>query len=1101
MTRWLLHSLALAALLCCLLSLPAVGHAAIDPNDNFDDGIIDTSRWILDGDPKSAFQEAGGQLTMSMEPTDFGELDLTATWQLRGPFDIQVDYSLLEWPAHSGAAVGLLVMSPDDRDWEWAERLNGRVEVGGTDEVYLANVRCPEGCFCEGVTPTLDTTGTLRLTRDESSLFTAYYWSAASSEWVTLYQRTVPDTDVRPRLTLWGPVSAAVTVAFDNFQVNSGALAPMPDPNDDFDDGVIDTSRWYVEGDSVVEGDGQLTVTGLGGGLRARWKLRGPFDYQVDYQLLDWPADRYAGLGLLAELPSDTWSNWSAQRASIDYGEPSWQCYLADYVPPPGDTDFIYGLTPTADTAGTLRLTRDEDSVLTISVRSAGASEWTVIYSTPMSSEDVRPIVACWSDGEAPIAVAFDNFQVRAGELVSLVPTIEDVMIDRGRDTDWWDWPRYHQRVTVQVQGSTDEQPACIIIDDPDGSQYVISTCNPVGWYDWASPNAGGFAIPQLTLGPDYTYTYTWYEGRKAGPPLPGSYQITVIGNNGSQPMLITPPAPAVPEDGPVLTSPAADSVTNTTVPTFQWLPLSGEENWLQLRAEGGLNYTGPVADDAAEIWRANISEKLAAVYNFYGSDPGPDLDPGRTYFWQVNSWSPMDDRVSDPRVSLWTEQTASHRFTIDATWPALPDLPGRLAYTLVQYGDWSYDFDVPNVVQYGTSPSTRQWIAPAASESPDLSWDGTQLQYRICDTGTWIDDLAGTRARVPDNDSWAYSSFSPDATHILYAEATDPNWTLDAWTQRVDGSDRRLLMVARGFTLSRPHWSPDGAWIAYTSCCDPSGYNVWLIRPDGTQDHPLVPTTVAGYPDWSITWFANGSFWSPDARRLVATFVAVSPDGSEFINALGTISRDGGEVTPMWVNPPGAICCAAAMPLVWSPDGNSIVFASGFHLTPDPEWADGKFEPGVEVWMINADGSGEPTRLTYDYSYPEGAAWWTPNTPVGKQVSVVKGEASVTFAQVTAEGSTRMNVTDDVPGPAPEGYAFASDVWSGATTAGYQGDVTIALQYDVSLDAHSLALMQWNPAKAKWQDITARPVDLANHIIRGRTKDLGVFAVCARTR
>jgi hypothetical protein len=1090
---------------------PGLYAQELDPSDDFNDGVIDTARWEAYAEPGASIEETGGQILMSLPPSDWGEIDLSSTWRLRGAFDIQVDYQLLQWPASNGGRVGLLAMPANDWEWDWMLRTSGAEPLPESDELYLANVRTDHGCPCEGRTATSDTAGRLRLTRDADLNLTFYYWSNGTSEWVPIYQRTVPADDMQFRLTCWGPVTApeGVVVAFDNFQVNSGELAPMPVLTDDFNDGAIDTALWYAGGEPAVEADGKVTMTlpssdtNVEADLTARWKLAGPFDYQVDYELLEWPADRYAALGLLAVLPSDTWSNWSAQRASIDYGEPSWQCYLADYVPPPGDNDFIYGLTPTMDTAGTLRLARDENSVLTVSVRAASASDWTVIYSAPMSSDEVRPVVSCWTDGVAPVTVAFDNFRVYRGEVVGFAPTIEDVQIDRGRDTDWWDWARYHQRLTVQVKGTESEQPACLIIDDPDGSQFVISTCNPGGWYDWYVPNYGGFALTQLDISDDYTYTYTWYEGRKPEPLLAGSYQLTVIGNNGSQPTLTTPPAPEVPEEGPVLTGPAADSVITTTIPTFAWMPLPGQENMLQLRAEGGVNYTGPIADDAGEIWRASVNEKLAAVYNFYGSDPGPDLDPGRSYYWQVNSWTPVDDRVSDPRVSIWNEQTASHRFAIDTEWPPLPDLPGRLVFSQVQYGDWSQDFDTSNVVQYGSTIRDRQWIGPAASASPDISWDGAMLQYRICDTGTWIDDLHGTRARVPNQDSWSDSSLSPDATHILYLEATDPNWTSDAWTQKLDGSDRRLLVATRGLRISRPHWSPDGAWIAYTTCCDPSGYNVWLIRPDGTQDHPVIPTGVAGYPGWNIVWFANGSQWSPDAQRLVATFAAVSPDGSDSINALGTISRDGGEVTPMWVDPPGAICCAAAFPYVWSSDGNSIVFASGFHLTPDPEWANGKFEPGVELWMKNADGSGEPTRLTYDYSYPESAAWWAPNTLVGKGVSIVKGDASLTFAQVTAQGSTRMNVTFDAPGPEPAGYRFVSDIWSGETTASYQGDITVALKYDAGLAGQedALALMEWNAEKGKWQNVTAHPIDVVSHVIKGQTKSLGIFAICLRTR
>ena len=48
-----------------------------------------------------------------------------------------------------------------------------------------------------------------------------------------------------------------------------------------------------------------------------------------------------------------------------------------------------------------------------------------------------------------------------------------------------------------------------------------------------------------------------------------------------------------------------------------------------------------------------------------------------------------MDDRASDPRVSIWNDQTGRHRFTINTTWPVLPVLPGRLIYEQAMYGGW----------------------------------------------------------------------------------------------------------------------------------------------------------------------------------------------------------------------------------------------------------------------------------------------------------------------------------------------------------------------------------------------------------------------------
>lgn len=48
--------------------------------------------------------------------------------------------------------------------------------------------------------------------------------------------------------------------------------------------------------------------------------------------------------------------------------------------------------------------------------------------------------------------------------------------------------------------------------------------------------------------------------------------------------------------------------------------------------------------------------------------------------------------------------------------------------------------------------------------------------------------------------------------------------------------------------------------------------------------------------------------------------------------------------------------------------------------LGPERE-ANGKFEPGGELWLINANGKGEPTRLTYNHSLEYGIDWWAEPT------------------------------------------------------------------------------------------------------------------------
>ena len=350
--------------------------------------------------------------------------------------------------------------------------------------------------------------------------------------------------------------------------------------------------------------------------------------------------------------------------------------------------------------------------------------------------------------------------------------------------------------------------------------------------------------------------------------------------------------------------------------------------------------------------------------------------------------------------------------------------------------------------------------------------------------TGQLVSYFDGLAAREID--------FSPDGQFAVYVDGYDGSlWRYDLKERR------KTRLTDPPFYALLPRWSPDGQWIAYLSCCDPSGNNVWMVHPDGTQDHPVLPTTLAGYPGWTMRWLGSSVGWSPDATRLGVNFSATSPDGGTSLDGVGIISPDGGEVTPVFINPPGYVCCAAASFLCWSPDGGAVVFSSAHHLPVNPNWGNGGIEPGLELWMISADASGDPTRLTYDYSYVASAAWWAPSTPTGSNVAIVKGDATVTFDTVTAEGSTAMCVTPDVPGPAPDGYTFLGDCWELLTSCAHTGDLSLMLEYrdvEVPTGAEStVRLLAWEDGR--WRNIT-RSLAADEREVAGQTTSCTYFTL-----
>ena len=87
-------------------------------------------------------------------------------------------------------------------------------------------------------------------------------------------------------------------------------------------------------------------------------------------------------------------------------------------------------------------------------------------------------------------------------------------------------------------------------------------------------------------------------------------------------------------------------------------------------------------------------------------------------------------------------------------------------------------------------------------------------------------------------------------------------------------GQDTLRLPTQSGFQAD-PAWSPTGEWIAYSSAGDNYG-DIWLIRPDGSDNHRLI--RQAAYP----AWFPDGKLLAV-ARpgESTQTIWAVDLDGN----------------------------------------------------------------------------------------------------------------------------------------------------------------------------------------------------------------------------
>jgi Tol biopolymer transport system component len=211
---------------------------------------------------------------------------------------------------------------------------------------------------------------------------------------------------------------------------------------------------------------------------------------------------------------------------------------------------------------------------------------------------------------------------------------------------------------------------------------------------------------------------------------------------------------------------------------------------------------------------------------------------------------------------------------------------------------------------------------------------------------------------------------WSPDGTRLLYSsnravngtDALEPPPAGNVWVASADGSSDEAI-TDTGARTFEPRWSPDGEWIAYESRRPLAGaeagqpMNVWLVRPDGSEDHSVTDLEVEGTDCLRVVFSPDGAsllFASPRARDG-----SDAPQGGGFTWNLFKVGVDGEDLVALT---PFTADNAFADEPSFTPDGSRIYFNSSGALDGD--------DAGImsrNLWVMDADGSNrEPlTELT----------------------------------------------------------------------------------------------------------------------------------------
>lgn len=380
------------------------------PDDDFEGAAINGDKWITTGNVKVKNGQA------YIYTADISS-KLASTWQLDGDFDIQVDYESNNSVADKGAEFA--IQTPTY--WFFIKNTNneGNISAGWINGIYTGWVT--GGSY--------STSGKFRITRTGNTVAT-YYWNG--SGWSELLRRSSSYLLTPSQVNIWVWDTTGANVAFDNFKVNSGRIVTKNETadsvrllplNDNFDDGLINSERWYVQNvatngppvtlhnGTASEVDGtlafKLTNANFGDQVEAlsTYRLAGDFDVQVDWSELTTDIGNGSGI----ELGVGTgWSNYAFIKSSLTGNN----IHSRDAI-----VNGAWGNAAsvnTADTKGRLRITRNNSIVRTYYFSN---NQWTELgTSFSFVPDPVGLVLKAWSGATGNVGGKLNNFNVVANK-------------------------------------------------------------------------------------------------------------------------------------------------------------------------------------------------------------------------------------------------------------------------------------------------------------------------------------------------------------------------------------------------------------------------------------------------------------------------------------------------------------------------------------------------------------------------------------------------------------------------------------------------------------------------------------------------------------
>jgi dipeptidyl aminopeptidase/acylaminoacyl peptidase len=253
----------------------------------------------------------------------------------------------------------------------------------------------------------------------------------------------------------------------------------------------------------------------------------------------------------------------------------------------------------------------------------------------------------------------------------------------------------------------------------------------------------------------------------------------------------------------------------------------------------------------------------------------------------------------------------------------------------------------------------------------------------------------SGTRALAQDagalrhlqvDDYFALKSvgspcISPNGAWVAYTVRTkdleNDRSETRLWMVSISGGEA-LPMTAKGSSVWRPRWSPDGKYLTFMASSRGQGSQVFTLDLRGGERVQLT----------SVKQGLEGYEWSPDGKRLVLLIRDQKPSQEEdpgpwVIDRLkfkedyvGYLNRLRAHLYVYNLETKATVQITSGdyedYSPAWSPDGSVIVFVSNRTEEPDANY-------NTDIWLVKPDiphGEQEPVRVTSNPGSDDSPVW-----------------------------------------------------------------------------------------------------------------------------